>query len=105
MRGVQSVDAVLGERRCRGGAVQQQIGVAAVVVDDGVVGDGEVRAGVALPLLAVSQNRRVLGVRPLLDQVAGNRCVPAIGQIDAVARGAVVVENARVGDHGVGGST
>jgi len=70
-------------------------------LDDGIVGNRHACSGVALALLAIGDDERIVAVRPLFDDVVLDRRVAAIGQVDRVASGAIGIEDAIIGDGGV----
>src|SRR3954454_23939692 len=85
----QSEELVVDElRRCGRGPIPHREPGPGSVVEDGIAADHEVRAGVEAPFLSISDDGRVMRVRPLLDYVVLDQRIAAIRQVDAVARGA-----------------
>ena len=81
--------AVARHRHRDRGVVQHRHRLRAAIVGDLVALHQQGRPAVGNALPAEVDGGRVLGLRPLLDQVAGDDGLAAVGKVDAVAGGAV----------------
>ena len=70
-----------------------------LVVDDRVVADRQAGAGIQRAGRSECNNRRVLALRPLLDDIAGDRVHTAVRQVDRIrCRGRRAIHDTVVGD-------